>query len=150
MHSGKLVFAQLMEHIPMKLFRRCVHTYNGNHKVKSFRCLDQFLCMAFAQLTHRESLRETVICLQSQKQKLYHMGIRGGIARNTLSNANKVRDWRIYADFAQALMKIARPLYAEEDLGLIWTTQFMHLMHQLLTYACLFFHGHYFVQLNLL
>lgn len=118
MYTGKLVFAQLMEHIPMKIFHHCVHTYNGNHKVKSFRCLDQFLCMAFAQLTNRESLRETVICLQSQKQKLYHMGIRGGIARNTLSNANKVRDWRIYADFAKALIKIARPLYAEEDLGL--------------------------------
>jgi len=118
MHAGRLVFAQLMEHIPMKVFRRCVQTYDGNYKIKSFSCLDQFLCMAFAQLTHRESLRETVICLQSHRQKLYHMGIRGGIARNTLSNANKVRDWRIYADFAQSLIKIARPLYAEEDLGL--------------------------------
>ena len=102
----------------MKVFRRCVQTYNGNHKVKSFSCFDQFLCMAFAQLTYRRSLRDTVICLRSQKQKLYHMGIRGGIARNTLSNANKVRDWRIYADFAQELIKIARPLYANEDLGL--------------------------------
>jgi len=118
MYTGKLVFAQLMEHVPMKTFHRCVQTYNGNHKVKSFSCLDQFLCMSFAQLTHRRSLRETVICLLSQKSKLYHMGIRGGIARNTLSNANKVRDWRIHADFAQALIKIARPLYAEEDLGL--------------------------------
>ena len=102
----------------MKAFHRCVQSYNGNHKVKSFSCLDQYLCMAFAQLTYRESLRETEICLRSQNKKLYHMGIRGGIARNTLSNANKVRDWRIYADFAQALIKIARPLYAEEDLGL--------------------------------
>ena len=118
MHIGKLVFAQVMEHLPMKVFRRCVRTYSGNHKVKSFSCLDQYLCMAFAQLTYRESLRETEICLRVQRQKLYHMGIRGGIARNTLSNANKVRDWRIYADFAQALIKIARPLYAEEDLGL--------------------------------
>jgi hypothetical protein len=118
MHVGKLVFAQIMEHIPMKVFRRCVMTYSGNHKVKSFSCLDQYLCMAFAQLTYRESLRETEICLRSQSKKLYHMGLRGGIARNTLSNANKVRDWRIYADFAQALIKIARPLYAEEDLGL--------------------------------
>ncbi len=115
---GKLVFAQVMEHLPMKIFHRCVKDYNGNHKVKSFSCLDQFLCMAFAQLTYRESLRETEICLRSQSEKLYHMGIRGGISRNTLSNANKVRDWRIYADFAQALIKIARPLYAEEDLGL--------------------------------
>ena len=118
MYTGKLVFAQLMEHLPMKVFHRCVRIYNGNHKIKSFRCLDQFLCMAFAQLTYRDSLRGTVICLQSQKQKLYHMGIRGGIARNTLSNANKVRDWRIYENFAQALIKIARPLYANEDLGL--------------------------------
>ena len=118
MHVGKLVFAQIMEHIPMKVFRRCVRTYNGNHKVKSFSCLDQYLCMTFAQLTYRESLRETEICLRAQSKKLYHMGIRGGIARNTLSNANKVRDWRIYADFAQALIRIARPLYAEEDLGL--------------------------------
>ncbi|MFV0543360.1 MAG: IS4 family transposase [Marinicella pacifica] len=118
MYTGKLVFAQLMEHLPMKIFRRCVQTYNGNHKVKSFSCQDHFLCMSFAQLTYRGSLRETVTCLLSHKSKLYHMGIRGGIARNTLSNANKVRDWRIYADFAQALIKIARPLYAEEDLGL--------------------------------
>ena len=118
MFTGKLVFAQVMEHVPLKIFHRCVQTYNGNHKVKSFSCLDQFLCMAFAQLTYRESLRETEVCLRAQNKKLYHMGIRGGIARNTLSNANKVRDWRIYADFAQALIKIARPLYADEDLGL--------------------------------
>src|SRR5680860_275427 len=118
MFTGKLVFAQVMEHMPLKIFHRCVQTYNGNHKVKSFSCLDQFLCMAFAQLTYRESLRETEVCLRAQNKKLYHMGIRGGIARNTLSNANKVRDWRIYADFAQALIKIARPLYADEDLGL--------------------------------
>ncbi len=116
MYTGKLVFAQVMEHMPMKVFRRCVQTYNGNHKVKSFSCLDQYLCMAFDQMTCRESLRETEICLRAQSKKLYHMGIRGGIARNTLSNANKVRDWRIYADFAQALIKIARPLYAEEEL----------------------------------
>lgn len=102
----------------MKIFRRCVETYNGNHKVKSFSCLDQFLCMAFAQITYRESLRETEICLRVQKEKLYHMGICGGISRNTLSNANKNRDWRIYADFAQSLIKIARPLYAQDDLGL--------------------------------
>jgi len=102
----------------MHTFRRCVQRYDGNHKIKSFSCLDQFLCMAFAQLTYRQSLRETEICLRSQSEKLYHMGIHGGISRNTLSNANKVRDWRIYSDFAQALIKIARPLYANEDLGL--------------------------------
>ena len=118
MYTGKLVFAQVTEHIPMKVFRRCVQTYNGNHKVKPFSCLDQYLCLAFAQLTYRESLRETEICLRAQTKKLYHMGIRGGIARNTLSNANKVRDWRIYADFAEALIKTARPLYAKEGLGL--------------------------------
>ncbi len=84
MYAGKLIFAQLMEHLPMRVFRRCVRTYSGNHKIKSFSCLDQFLCMAFAQLTYRESLRGTVICLQSQRQKLYHMGIRGGIARMSM------------------------------------------------------------------
>ncbi len=102
----------------MHIFHRCVERYNGNHKVKSFTCLDQYLSMAFAQLTHREGLRGIEVCLRSQQKKLYHMGFRGGISRNTLSNANKIRDWRIYADFAQALIKIARPLYAEEDLGL--------------------------------
>jgi hypothetical protein len=118
MHIGKLVFAQLMDHLPMQIFRRCVKRYDGNHKIKSFSCLDQFLCMGFAQLTYRESLRDIEACLRAQREKRYHMGIRGGISRNNLSNANKVRDWRIYADFAQALIKIARPLYAQEDLGL--------------------------------
>jgi len=118
MHIGKLVFAQLMDHLPMQTFRRCVKRYDGNHKIKSFSCLDQFLCMGFAQLTYRESLRDIEACLRAQREKRYHMGIRGGISRNNLSNANKVRDWRIYADFAQALIKIARPLYAQEDLGL--------------------------------
>ena len=118
MHVGKLVFSQLMDHLPMHTFRRCVKRYNGNHKIKTFNCLDQFLCMAFAQLTYRENLRDIETCLRAQKEKLYHMGIRGGISRNTLSNANKVRDWRIYADFAQSLIRIARPLYVNEDLGL--------------------------------
>jgi len=118
MHIGKLVFAQLMDYLPMHTFRRCVTRYDGNHKVKSFSCLDQFLCMGFAQLTYRESLRDIEACLRAQGDKCYHMGIRGGISRNTLANANTVRDWRMYADFAQALIKIARPLYANEDLGL--------------------------------
>jgi hypothetical protein len=118
MHIGKIVFSQVIEHLPIHTFRRCVQRYDGNHKIKSFSCLDQFLCMAFAQLTYRESLRDIEACLRAQREKLYHMGIRGGVSRNTLANANKVRDWRIYADFAQALIKIARPLYAEEDLGL--------------------------------
>lgn len=118
MHIGKLVFAQLMDHLPMQTFRRCVNRYDGNHKIKSFSCLDQFLCMCFAQLTYRESLRDIEACLRAQQEKHYHMGFRGGISRNNLSNANKIRDFRIYADFAQSLIKIARPLYAKEDLGL--------------------------------
>src|SRR5262252_5727500 len=101
MNQGKLVFAQLMEHLPMTTFRRCVARYNGEHKVKHFSCFNQLAAMVFAQLTFRESLRDIEACLRAQGDKLYHMGIRGGVARNTLSNANAVRDWRIYADFAQ-------------------------------------------------
>lgn len=117
MYAGKLVFSQVIEHMPMHTFRRCVQRYAGHHKIHSFTCLDQFLCMAFAQLTYRESLRDIEACLRAQHNKLYHMGIRGGVSRNTLANANKVRDWRIYAEFAQALIAIARTLYAEEELG---------------------------------
>ena len=118
MHSGRFVFSQLMEHLPSKAFRRCVRRYRGDRHIQSFTCLDQFLCLAFAQLTHRESLRDIEVCLRAHREKLYHMGIRGGMARNTLANANRKRDWRIHADFAQALIRIARPLYAGEDLGL--------------------------------
>lgn len=103
MYAGKLVFAQLTDHLPLPIFRQCVQRYGSHHKIKSFTCLDQFLCMTFAQLTYRESLRDIETCLRAHKSKLYHMGIRGGISRNTLAIANKVRDWRIYADFAQAL-----------------------------------------------
>jgi transposase len=117
MHAGKLMFAQLMEHLPEKTFGRCVARYGGNHKVHRFTCQDQFLCMAFAQLTFRESLRDIEACLRSQTEKLYHMGIRGQVARNTLANANATRDWRIYADFAQRLIGIARKLYADEPFG---------------------------------
>jgi transposase len=106
-----------MEHLPMHTFRRCVQRYQGNHKIKTFTCVDQFRCMAFAQLTYRESLRDIEACLRAQQSKLYHMGIRGGISRNTLANANKIRDWRIYADFAQSLIQIARKLYVDEDIG---------------------------------
>ena len=101
----------------MHRFRRCVRRYRGNRKIKSFSCLDQFRCMAFAQLTDRESLRDIEACLRAQQNKLYHMGIRGGISRNTLANANKTRDWRICADFAQALIHIARNLYVDDDFG---------------------------------
>ncbi len=118
MYTGKLIFSQVMAHLPMQDFRCCVDRYNGNHKIKTFKCLDQFYCMAFAQLTYRESLRDIEACLRAQSSKLYHMGIRGGMSRNTLSNANERRDWRIYADFAQSLIQIARPMYAKEDLGL--------------------------------
>ena len=118
MFSGEYIFSQVMDHLPIHTFRKCVERYSGNRYVKSFNCLDQFLCMAFGQLTHRESLRDIEICLRAHKPKLYHIGIRGGISRNTFSNANKTRDWRIYADFAHALIKIARPLYSREDLGL--------------------------------
>jgi hypothetical protein len=107
-----------MDFLPAYEFRRCVARYGGNYKIKSFTCWDQFLCMAFAQLTYRESLRDIQACLRAAGQKLYHMGIRGKVSRNTLANANQTRDWRIYADFAQVLIKTARDLYAEEDFGL--------------------------------
>ena len=114
MNRGRLVFAQLMQHLPLTTFRRCVTRYRGEFKVKSFSCLDQFLCMAFAQLTYRESLRDIEVCLRAQSSKLYHLGIRSAVARNTLANANATRDWRIYADFAQSLIGIARRLYSLE------------------------------------
>lgn len=116
MNTGKIVFSQVMEHLPIPSFRRCVDRYNGNHKIKTFSCLDQYLCMAFAQITFRESLRDIEACLRAQQKKLYHMGIRGNVSRNTLANANKIRDWRIYADFAQALIAIARRLYIGDEL----------------------------------
>lgn len=117
MNSGKSIFAQLMEFLPIYEFRKCVKRYNGNYKIKSFTCWEQFLCMSFAQLTYRESLRDIEACLRAAHKKLYHMGIRSKVSRNTLANANQVRDWRIYADFAQALIGIARKLYINEDFG---------------------------------
>ena len=118
MYSGKLVFAQAMDHLPLHTFRRCVQRYNGNLHIKSFTCQDQYRCMGFAQLTYRESLRDIEACLSAQSAKLYHMGIRSPIKRSTLADANEGRDWRIYAEFAQRLIGQARKLYAEEDLGL--------------------------------
>src|SRR5271155_2705052 len=117
MNRGKLVFAQLMQHLPLTTFRRCVTRYRGAFKVKSFSCLDQFLCMAFAQLTFRESLRDIEVCLRAQATKLYHLGIRGHVARSNLSDANEKRDWRIYRDFANALIVEARRLYANDAFG---------------------------------
>ena len=117
MHTGNLVFAQVTGHLPLTTFRRCVARYGGSHKVKSFSCLDQYLCMAFAQLTYRESLRDIEACLRAQQSKLYHMGIKSRVSRSTLADANESRDWRIYADFAQSLIGIARRLYATESFG---------------------------------
>ena len=117
MYAGKIVFAQVIDHLPLHTFRRCVQRYRGHYKVQSFSCLDQYLCMAFAQLTYRESLRDIEACLRAQNSKLYHMGIRGNVSRSTLADANELRDWRIHADFAQALIGIARRLYVDDAFG---------------------------------
>jgi hypothetical protein len=117
METGKTVFAQLMDFLPVYEFQKCVQRYNGHYKVKHFSCWSQFLCMAFAQLTYRESLRDIEACLRSTQRKLYHMGFRGKVSRNTLAHANQVRDWRIYADFAQILISQARRLYANDSFG---------------------------------
>jgi hypothetical protein len=118
MNSGKTIFAQLIQHLPRYEFNQCVLRYHGNHKVRSFSCTDQFLCMAFAQLTYRESLRDIVTCLNSHRPKLYHIGFRGKIAKSTLADANELRDFRIYQDFGYVLVDIASKLYRNEDLGL--------------------------------
>jgi hypothetical protein len=118
MHAGKLIFAQVMEFAPWHTFRRLVTKYQGNFNVRTFTCLDQFLCMAFAQLTYRESLRDVEACLRAQPSKLYHLGLRGYVSRSALADANESRDWRIYCDFAQALIRIARRLYSKDSLGI--------------------------------
>lgn len=119
MNQGKLVFSQLMAFLPLSTFRRCVARYRGNHKVKDFSCMDQFLTMAFAQLTYRESLRDIELNLRAQTKRLYHMGLRcKTVSRNTLANANATRPWQIYADFAQHLIAMARTLYAQEPLAI--------------------------------
>ena len=117
MHSGRIVFSQIMDFLPLHEFRKCVQRYRGDFKVHSFSCFDQLLCMAFAQLTYRESLRDIETCLRARESKLYHMGIRGKVSRSTLAYANETRDWRIYADFAQVLIHEARELYRDEDFG---------------------------------
>ena len=114
MNTGRTIFSQLMDFLPTHEFRSCVERYNGNYKIKSFSCWDQYLCMAFAQLTYRESLRDIEACLRSQNKKLYHMGIRGTVSRSTLAEANERRDWRIYADYAHHLIDRARRLYTDE------------------------------------
>lgn len=117
MHVGKLVFAQLMDHLPWKTFSRIVERYGGDHRVRQFSCASQFRCMAFAQLAYRESLRDIETCLRAQSAKLYHVGIRGTVARSTLADANETRNWRMYAEFAQHLIGIARRLYSNEPFG---------------------------------
>jgi hypothetical protein len=117
METGRTVFAQLIDFLPRYDFQQCVQRYRGNYKIKTFSCWDQFLCMAFAQLTYRESLRDIEACLRSAQHKLYHMGFRGKVSRNTLAHANEIRDWRIYADFAQILIARTRHLYANDSFG---------------------------------
>ncbi len=117
MNLGQTVFSQLIEHLPPKEFQKCVARYRGDYYLKSFSCWDQLLAMGFAQLTYRESLRDIEACLRSMQSKLYHMGFRGKVSRATLADANESRDWRIYADFAQVLISIARPLYADDPLS---------------------------------
>ena len=117
MYSGKTVFSQVMDYLPMYEFRKCADRYNGNYHTSSFSCMDQYFCMAFAQLTYRESLRDIEACLRSRREKLYHLGIRGRISRSTIAEANEKRDWRMYADFCQIMISQARSLYADEDFG---------------------------------
>jgi hypothetical protein len=117
MNSGQSVFSQLIAFLPDREFRRCVARYGGDRRLRDFSCWDQYLTMAFAQLTYRESLRDIEACLRSLRGKLYHMGFHGRVARSTLADANESRDWRIYADFAQVLIGIARPLYAHDPMG---------------------------------
>ena len=117
MNHGKTVFSQIIDFLPKKKFRQCIDRYNGNQRVRSFTCHDQLLCMAFAQLTYRESLRDIECCLRAMHEKLYHMGIRGKVSRSTLADANEKRDWRIYSDFAQILIHEARQLYVDDDFG---------------------------------
>ena len=119
MNSGQSVFTQLISLLPLHEFRKCVARYDGNRRIRSFSCWDQFLCMAFAQLTYRQSLRDIQICLRAQGAKLYHLGIRGHIAKSTLGDANELRDWRIYQDFALTIIAIAQDLYA----GHAWSKQ---------------------------
>ena len=118
MNKGQNIFSQVIDFLPQNKFRDCVNRYSGNYRVRSFTCYDQLLCMAFAQLTYRESLRDIECCLRVMREKLYHMGIRGKVSRSTLAKANETRDWRIYSDFAQVLIHEARRLYADEDFGL--------------------------------
>lgn len=117
MNKGKTVFSQIMKYLPLNEFQNSVQRYRGNRKIKSFSCLDQYLCMSFAQLSYRDSLRDTVTCLRAMQNKLYHMGIRGRVSKSTLADANEKRDWRIYSDFAQILINRARHIYKNDPFG---------------------------------
>jgi Domain of unknown function (DUF4372)/Transposase DDE domain len=117
MNQGRAVFSQLISFLPDREFRRCVERYQGDSRLRGFSCWDQYLSMAFAQLTYRESLRDIEACLHSVEGKLYHLGFRGKVARSTLADANESHDWRIFADFAQVLIGIARPLYTHDQIG---------------------------------
>ena len=117
MYTGRIIFSQLMDFLPKQEFHRCVQQYQGNYRIRTFSCFDQFFCMAFAQLTYRESLRDIETCLRAMRSKLYHAGIRGKVSRSTLAEANEKRDWRIYVDFAQVLIRMARKLYANDGFG---------------------------------
>ena len=118
MNTGRTVFSQRIEFLPHREFQKCVARYSGGRYLKNLSCWDQYLAMAFAQLTYRESLRDIEACLRSVSGKLYHMGFRGKVARSTLADANESRNWRIYADFAQVLIAIARPLYVDDPIGI--------------------------------
>ena len=118
MNQGQTIFSQVIDFLPKKKFLQCVNRYSGNYRIRSFTCYNQFLCMAFAQLAYRESLRDIEYCLRAMREKLYHMGIRAKVSRSTLADANEIRDWRIYSDFAQVLIHEARRLYVDDDFGL--------------------------------
>jgi len=118
MYTGRIFFSQLIDFMPKRKLDRCVRQYRGNHRIKTFSCFDQYLCMAFAQITYRQSLRDIDTCLRALEPKLCHCGIRGNVSRNTLANANEHRDWRICADFTQILIGKARTLYANEYFGI--------------------------------
>ena len=118
MNSGKYIFSQIFDFLPMYDFKMCIDRYKGNFNVRTFTCFDQFICMAFAQLTYRDSLRDIEVCLRSMEKKLYHIGIRGKVSRSTLAEANENRDWRIYSDFAHILINHARKLYANDSFGI--------------------------------
>jgi len=118
MNAGRTIFAQLMDHLPTYEFQKCVDRYDGDHKFRGFSCGDQFLALAFAQLTYRESLRDIEACLRAVSSKLYHMGFRGKVSKSTLADANEAHDWRIFADFAQVLIHLARPMYVKDAIGI--------------------------------